>query len=100
MSTHDIPFLYKKEITLNYLKSAAIGFCPRDSTAVVNEPLVFEPLNVYYIFIPSHELHIVASHSNCLIEDKMIYQKIEKMLPINTKFPLLSGAIVYHERRN
>ena len=37
--------------TLNYLKSAAMGFFPRDSrkfeTAVVNEPSVFEPLKFY-----------------------------------------------------
>ena len=26
MSTHNIPFQYKKTITLNYLKSAAEGF--------------------------------------------------------------------------
>ena len=50
MSTHNIPFLnMKKKITLNYLKSADMGFFHRDSrmsceTAVVNKPSVFQPL--------------------------------------------------------
>ena len=44
----------KKEITLNYPKSAAKGFFPRDSrnefeTAVVNKPSVVEPLKFYCI---------------------------------------------------
>ena len=42
------------KITLNYLKSAAMGFCstgPKNEfeTAVVNEPSVFEPLKFYCI---------------------------------------------------
>ena len=42
----------KKKITLNYFKSAAIGFCSKGlknkfETAVVNEPSVFEPLKFY-----------------------------------------------------
>ena len=45
-------FNMNKKNTLNYLKSAAMGFSPRDSilefeTAVVNEPSVFEPLKFY-----------------------------------------------------
>ena len=48
MSTHNIP----KKSTLNYSKSAAMGFCSKGlynefETAVVNEPSVFEPLKVY-----------------------------------------------------
>ena len=44
----------KKKITLNYPKSAAIGFCPKGLTiefekAVVNESSVFEPLKLYCI---------------------------------------------------
>ena len=32
MSTHNIPFsILEKKITLNYPKSAALGFFPRDS---------------------------------------------------------------------
>ena len=49
-------FNMKKKITLNYLKSAAMGLFPRDSknefeTAVVNEPSVFEPLKFYCILV-------------------------------------------------
>ena len=47
MSAHNIPFQYKRKITLNYSKSAAMGFCREFDTAVVNEPSVFEPLKVY-----------------------------------------------------
>ena len=53
MSTHTIyHFQYKKKITLNYPKSAAIGFFLRDpknefKTALINEPSVFELLKVY-----------------------------------------------------
>ena len=52
-STHNIPFLnLQKKITLNYLKSAAVGFCSKGlknefETDVVNESSVFEPLKVY-----------------------------------------------------
>ena len=47
-------FKIKKKITLNYPKSAAMGFFPKGlknefETAVVNEPSVFEPLKCYYI---------------------------------------------------
>ena len=47
-------FNIKQKFTLNYPKSAGMGFFPRDSrtglkTAVVNEPSVFEPLNFYCI---------------------------------------------------
>ena len=45
-------FNIKKKITLNYPKSAAMGFCSKGlknefETAVVNEPSVFEPLKFY-----------------------------------------------------
>ena len=43
----------KKKITLNYPKSAAVGFSPGTKnefeTAVVNEPSVFAPLKFYCI---------------------------------------------------
>ena len=44
----------KKKITLNYPKSAAMGFCSKGlkkefKTAMVNEPSVFEPLKFYCI---------------------------------------------------
>ena len=46
----------KKEITINYPKSAAMGFFPRDIenefvTARVNEPSVLEPLKFYCIVL-------------------------------------------------
>ena len=49
MSTPYTIFSIKKKITLNYSKSAAMGFFPKGfknkfETAVVNEPSVFEPL--------------------------------------------------------
>ena len=53
MRTHNIPFSVRKEkITLNYPRSAAMGFFSNRlkkefETAVVNEPSVFEPLKVY-----------------------------------------------------
>ena len=45
-------FNIKKEITLNYPKSAVMGFCSKRlkkelETAVVNEPSVIEPLKFY-----------------------------------------------------
>ena len=48
-------FNIKKKITLNYPKSAAMGFCSKGlkkefETAVVNEPSVFEPLKFYCTF--------------------------------------------------
>ena len=49
-------FNIKKKITLNYPKSAAMGFFSKGfknafETAVVNEPSVFEPLKFYCIYI-------------------------------------------------
>ena len=48
-------FNIKKRITLNYPKSAAMGFCSKVlkngfETAMVNEPSVFEPLKFYCIY--------------------------------------------------
>ena len=51
----NIPFsIYKRKISLNYPKSAAVGFFFKGlkdqfETAVVNEPSVFEPLKFYCI---------------------------------------------------
>ena len=47
-------FNIKKKITLNYPKSAVLGFCSKElkkelETAVVNKPSVFEPLKSYCI---------------------------------------------------
>ena len=42
-------FNIRKKITLNYPKSAALSFCAKFETAVVNEPSVFEPLKLYCI---------------------------------------------------
>ena len=47
-------FNIKKKITLNYPKSAAMGFFSKGlknefETAMVNEPSAFEPLKVYCI---------------------------------------------------
>ena len=49
-------FNIKKKITLNYPKSAAMGFCSKGlknefETAMVNKPSVFEPLKFYCIFV-------------------------------------------------
>ena len=54
MSTHNIPLSINKKITQNYPKPAAVGFFSRGlknnfEIAVVNEPSVFEPLDVYYM---------------------------------------------------
>ena len=59
------------KITLNYSKSAAIGFLSKGlknafETALVNEPSVFEPLMFYCIFIywrfESYEPNVIQSH--------------------------------------
>ena len=53
MSTHNIPiFNISKKVTLNYPKSAAMGFFSKGlkkefETAMVNEPSMFEPLKFY-----------------------------------------------------
>ena len=49
-------FNIKKKITLNYPKSAAMGFCSKGlkeefEIALVNEPSVFEPLKFYCIWL-------------------------------------------------
>ena len=49
-------FSMNKKNTLNYPKSAAMGFFSKGlknefETAVVNEPSVFEPLKFYCIFV-------------------------------------------------
>ena len=36
MSTHNMPFSLKLKLTLNYPKSAVMGFFPRDSKRVRN----------------------------------------------------------------
>ena len=46
-------FNIERKITLNDPKSAAIIFIPTDSTAMVNEPLVFRPLKVYCMSLMS-----------------------------------------------
>ena len=50
--TQNSIFNIKKKATLNYPKSAAMGFCSKGlknefETAVANEPSVFEPLKFY-----------------------------------------------------
>ena len=53
MYTQYTIFHIKKKTDLNYPKSAAVGFVPRDKnkfeTDLVNESSVFEPLKVYCI---------------------------------------------------
>ena len=56
----------KKKITLNYLKSAAMGFCSKGLTneferAVVNEPSVFDSLKFYCMFIRSVGLNVACN---------------------------------------
>ena len=52
----NIPFsIQVKKITLNYPKSAPLGFFPKGlknklEIAVVNEPSVFQPLKIYCIY--------------------------------------------------
>ena len=57
MRTHSILFSIYTKNTLNYPKSAAMGFFSKGlknefETAVVNEPSRFEPLKVYCIWYP------------------------------------------------
>ena len=56
MYTQYTIFNIKKKITLNYPRSAAIGFCSKGlkkefETAVVNKPSEFEPLKFYYTIV-------------------------------------------------
>ena len=59
-------FNIKRKITLNYPKSAAIGFFPKGlknefETVMVNEPSVFEPLKFSCIPFRIHPfLHLIA----------------------------------------
>ena len=67
MSTHNIPFsIYKKKITHNYPKSAALGFFSKGlynefETAVVNEPSVFEPLKFCCNYLVLVSRQIISS---------------------------------------
>ena len=49
--TQYIIFNMIKKNTLNYPKSAAMGFFSRDSIMSSKQPSVFESLKFYYIFI-------------------------------------------------
>ena len=65
-------FNIKKKITLNYPKSAAMGFCSKVlkngfETAMVNEPSVFEPLKFYCIFL---ETLLITVTSKFSVSDK------------------------------
>ena len=58
-------FNIKMKITLNYPKSAAMGFCSKGlknkfETAMVNEPSVFEPLS----FTVSGKTKILLTHTS------------------------------------
>ena len=69
MSTHNIPFPnMKKKIILNYPKSAAMGFVPRDpkkesETTVVNKPSVSEPLKFYCISRMNSKIFLLKYHT-------------------------------------
>ena len=59
-------FNMKETISLNYPKSAAMGFFSKGlkngfETAVVNEPSVFKPLKFYCIFILFYETRVYPS---------------------------------------
>ena len=68
--SNNIPFLnIKMKIILNYVKSATMGFIPRDprtssKTAVVNEPSVFEPLKFYCTFAQIVNSHVINRHKS------------------------------------
>ena len=50
MGIRNIPFsILNKKITLNYHKSEATGFFPRDSKMSSKQPSVFEPSKFYCI---------------------------------------------------
>ena len=58
-------FNMNKKNTLNYPKSAAMGFFSKErknefETAVVNKPSVFEPLKFYCISIPTRSGFILS----------------------------------------
>ena len=54
----------EKKITLNYYKSAAMGFFPRNSKnefeiAMVNQPSVFGPLKFYCIMVTTVKTEVL-----------------------------------------
>ena len=64
-------FNMKKKNTLNYPKSAAMGFFPKGhknelETAMVNEPEVFEPLK-FYCKISVYSTHLYKRTGHCHI---------------------------------
>ena len=64
MRIPDTIFNIKKKVTLNYTKSAAIGFCSKGlkkkfEIAVVNKPLVFEPLKFCYTCICMSQVGLI-----------------------------------------
>ena len=70
-------FNMNKKNTLNYPKSAAMGFFPRDSrmsskTAVVNEPSVFEPLkfccSLHPVLINAYSVTVNPNKGTALIQ--------------------------------
>ena len=80
-------FNLNKKNTLNYPKSASIGFFSKGlknefKAAVVNEPSVFEPLKFYCIYILTHSIN--SGKNNEIYPSKEKY----RIKPI-CKMPLL-----------
>ena len=72
-------FNIKKKITLNYPKSADIGFCAKElknefESAMVNEPSVFEPLK-FYCILEHQKFYKSVVHFNILgfETDKLLF---------------------------
>ena len=72
MSTHNIPFFnIKRKITLNYPKSAVMGFFSwglkhEFKTAMVSETSVFEPLGSTVLGTYMHPYDCKAASHNCV----------------------------------
>ena len=72
-------FNMKEKITQNYQKSAAMGFLSKGiknefETAMVNEPLVFEPLKDYYIKVR------IRKWNNSCITDHILLQHLHYLM--------------------
>ena len=87
MSTHNLPFsIYrKKKITLNYPKSAAMGFSKglksKFETAKVNGPWVFKPLNFYCKCVPFVLIQAgLEQLQNYLTSEKTVTELNKKVL--------------------
>ena len=98
-------FNIKKKTTINYSKSAALGFCSKGlknefETAVVNEPSMFEPPKFYCnCFSMKHEKHLLISLFIMQIRNKMTTVAIPTFISRHTS-KLIYCLCVKHRKKD